>query len=368
MSRRSRKTIVVKVGSTTLTQPDGRVDKEYVADLAEQLCGLHEQGHIVVLVSSGAIRSGRACLHVGEARTMPEKQAMAAVGQSVLMQTYSEAFARHHVRVAQVLLTRDDMSHRRRFLNARNTLAQLFRYGVVPIINENDTVVTEEIRFGDNDTLAARTSLLVDADLLILLSDVDGFYLPGAEAPVQIVRSLTPEMLAAARDSDSEAGTGGMVTKLDAARIAAQSGVSMVIAHGRRPHVVRDIVAGKLVGTLFPAEQRLTSRKRWIAFGPPVRGAIHVNEGCRISLVKRGRSLLPVGMTGVEGKFDRGDLVSIVDEEGNEFARGLVNYSAAEARQLIGKRTNRIAAVLGAKDFDEIVHRDNLVVEELGSS
>jgi len=366
MSRRSSKTIVVKVGSTTLTREDGVLDETFIDDLVGQLCDLRDSGHPVVLVTSGAIRSGMAWLALGETRTVPEKQAAAAVGQSLLMQTYGDAFARRNVKVAQVLLTRDDISQRRRFLNARNTLAQLSRWDVVPIVNENDTVVVEEIRFGDNDTLAARAAILVGADLLVLLSDVEGLYLPEADDPVRIVKAITPAVRSAARRSGTAAGTGGMITKLEAADIATQSGVSMVIARGRRPGVLRDIAAGKLVGTLFPAEHQLTSRKRWIAFGPQIRGKVQVNEGCRTSLTKRGRSLLLVGMTAVHGRFSRGDLVAIVDEQGNEFARGLVNYTSAEAQRLVGRRSNEIAAELGSKDFDEVIHRDNLVISDAG--
>ena len=362
MSKRSGKTIVVKVGSTTLTRGDGLLDEDYIDGLVAQLCALRDSGHPTVLVTSGAIRSGMACLGLDETRTMPEKQAAAAVGQSLLMQRYSQAFARRDVKVAQVLLTRDDVSDRQRFLNARNTIVQLFDYDVVPIVNENDTVAVEEIRFGDNDTLAARAAILVDADLLVLLSDVDGLLLPGADKPEAIVRSLTPAIEESARDSESGSGTGGMITKLEAARIATQSGVSMVIANGRRPDVLPEIARGKLVGTLFPADHHLTSRKRWIAFGPQVQGTLLVNEGCRKSLVEQGKSLLPVGMTAVEGEFGRGDLVAIAGEDGHELARGLANYSAGEARQIVGTRSDQIAGVLGAKDFDEMVHRDNLVV------
>ncbi|MCS6862229.1 MAG: glutamate 5-kinase [Abditibacteriales bacterium] len=355
--------IVVKVGTSTLTQASGKLDTNYIAALVGQLTCLHKEGKRVVLVTSGAIRSGLTALGLTRARTVPEKQAAAAVGQSLLMHTYIELFRQHGIVAAQVLLTREDVADRQRFLNARNTFRQLFAFGALPIVNENDTVSVEEIRFGDNDMLAALVAIVTEADAVILLSDVEGFYLPGASQPLAVVSRITPDLMKAAGGAGSANSTGGMVTKLDAARVAMASGKPLIIAHGREPNVVLRLASGERLGTRFePQPQSLTARQRWIAFGRKPKGALVVNPGAKEKLIAHGKSLLPVGIVKVEGNFEVGDLVSLVDTHGVEFARGLTNYSSADTMKIIGLRTSQIAKVLGHKDFDEVVHRDNLVI------
>lgn len=367
MTRRLKR-IVIKVGTSTLTDNDGRVDREYIASLTTQIAALRSDGFDVVLVTSGAIRAGMERMALKERpKTIPENQAAAAIGQGLLMQTYAELFARHDVTTGQVLLTSEDFGHRRRYLNARNTMLTLFRHGAVPIVNENDTVAVEEIRVGDNDNLAALVASSLEADLLIILSNVAGLYdtqpsKSRSARVIPLVEKITPAIRAIAGEAQTKGGTGGMRTKVQAAEIAVNSGVTMVIADGRRPNVIPDIVAGAQVGTKFvPREERLRSRKRWIAFGAAARGGIAVNDGAKRMICDRGKSLLAAGITGVTGSFSSGDLVKILDKEGNQFARGLVNYSAAEIEKVKGKRSSDIEGVLGYKDFDEVIHRDNLV-------
>jgi glutamate 5-kinase len=290
------------------------------------------------------------------------KQAAAAVGQGLLMEMYSAAFAAADRAVAQVLLTRQDTADRSRYVNARHTLTALLRLGVVPIINENDTVSVEEIRFGDNDTLAALVASLVQADLLVLLSDVPGFF--GSEGAVLAeVSEITPELYQLAGGAGSVNGTGGMVTKLQAATIAAESGIPTVIARGREPGILAAVLRGDGVGTRFlPRPRRISGRKQWIAHAAPPRGALVVNPCARRALVVQRRSLLPVGVVRVEGQFQAGDTVSIRDESGAEFARGIVGCDHREAALVLGHRTDQIAGLIGRDDLQELVHRDNLVV------
>jgi len=383
---------VVKVGTSTLTDERGRIDRAFIADLAAQLAAIRKGGRDVLLVTSGAIRAGRERLAAAIvdpedraapqrppgsvatrlADTLPYKQAAAAIGQGLLVHTYTEAFAWRSVDCAQVLLTRDDLGDRRRFLNARNTLLALLALGVVPIINENDTVAVDEIKFGDNDALAAQVAALVDADLLIILSDVEGLCerRPTAEDPnpprVSVVRRVDDAVMAMAGGPAGAGGTGGMATKLHAARVATQAGIRTVIAPGRRTVVVADILAGADIGTDFPprpATARISARKRWIAHSARSRGAVTVNAAARERLQSSGVSLLAAGIVEVEGVFTSGDLVEVRGPEGLPFARGLTNYSAAEVRQIRGQRSERIAAILGYQGFDEVIHRDNLVVE-----
>jgi glutamate 5-kinase len=279
---------------------------------------------------------------------------------------YETKLREHSMASAQVLLTHADLADRERYLNARSTLLTLLSLRVVPVINENDTIAIEEIKFGDNDTLAAMVAAALNADLLILLSDVPGLYdrdpgLPGARI-IHEVSVITPEIRAIAGDSGSDSGTGGMKTKIQAAEIAINSGVEMVIADGRRPSIIEEIVQGEMIGTRFLAGvDTLSHRKRWVAFSTPIRGTITVNEGASKMVVDGGKSLLPVGIVDVTGNFKAGDLVAIADEQGRRVARGFVNYAATELRQIKGLKTSVIESVLGYKDFDEAVHRDNLV-------
>ncbi|MGC8667707.1 MAG: glutamate 5-kinase [Chthonomonadales bacterium] len=369
--------LVVKVGTSTLTDAAGRLDRAYIADLAAQLAAQRSQGRDVLLVTSGAIRAGRERLassgHSDNAGTagssndlaLAYKQAAAAVGQGLLMHTYTEAFAWRGITVAQVLLTRDDLADRRRFLNARNTFRALFDLGVTPIVNENDTVAVDEIRFGDNDVLAARVAVLTEADLLLILSDVDGLYTDDSRSRVlATVSRITPELWAIAGDAESDAGTGGMRTKVEAAKIATTAGIRTVIARGRLDRVISRVLAGEPIGTTFlPSNERLRGRKRWIVAGSRPKGSITVNEGAAHRIRSENASLLPVGILEVQGSFREGDLVEIVDELRRRVARGIVNYSSSDLQLIRGLRTDQVRAAIGQKTHDEVIHRDNLVVD-----
>jgi len=362
--------VVVKVGSGLITARDAGLDAARIAALADELSAVMARGKEVVLVSSGAIVAGMARLGLRERpRSIPEKQAAAAVGQSALMQHYETAFARHRRPVAQILLTQADVSARARYLNARNTLVTLLGFGVLPIINENDTVAVEEIKFGDNDNLSALVAQLVDADLLVLLTDVDGLYdadplrEPNARK-LDTVEAVTPEIERLVWADASRTAVGGMATKLQAAQKAAASGIPMVIASGRDAGALTRLLKGEPVGTWFaPRGDRLAARKRWIAFAVPPQGRLLVDAGARQALTERGKSLLPSGVIEVEGEFDAGEVVALCGEDdGKEFARGLVNFDARELRKIRRARTVEIEGLLGYKSFDEVIHRDNLVV------
>jgi len=360
--------IVVKVGSGLVTEAGQGPDAARIGRLAAELAAAMARPLEVALVSSGAIASGTRRLGLRERpRSIPEKQAAAAAGQVWLMWHYEQAFAAHDRRVAQVLLTQEDISHRSRYLNARNTLLTLLGYGVLPIVNENDTVAVEEIKVGDNDNLAALVAYLVDADLLVLLSDIDGLYTgdpyrDAAARRIEVVETITPEMERVA-GAEGVLGTGGMVTKLQAAQKAMAAGIPMVIADGRRPGVLAAVLAGEPAGTYFvPRGDRLTARKRWIAFATAPQGMLAVDAGARRALVERGKSLLPSGIVKVEGEFAAGDAVGLCDAEGCEFARGIVGYDAREVALLRGAKTSDIERLLGYHAGDEVIHRDNLVI------
>jgi glutamate 5-kinase len=360
--------MVVKVGSGLLTAERSGLDAGRIQAIADELAGVAARGIEVTLVSSGAIVAGMARLGMRERpRSMPETQAAAAVGQSALMQQYEVAFGRHGRIVAQILLTQEDFSARARYLNARNTLLALLAHGVLPIVNENDTVAVEEIKVGDNDNLAALVAYLVDADLLVLLSDTDGLYTgdphrdPEARR-IESVDTITPgmERLAGAQ---GPLGTGGMVTKLQAAQKAMAAGIPMVIVDGHRPGVITALLDGEALGTYFqPRADRLTARKRWIAYATPVVGVLDVDRGACRALVEGGKSLLPSGIVTVEGDFLAGDAVGIRDPDGREFARGIVNYDAREVGLLRGAQTRDMERLLGYRMLDEVIHRDNLVI------
>lgn len=368
--------VVIKVGTSTLTDENGALDRVYIASLAMQCAAEYRAGTQVVLVSSGAIRAGidqwenyaGQSLQSLARATMPFKQAMAAIGQPLLMQAYLAAFVAYDLPVAQVLLTREDFGERHRFLHARNTLQQLLKMGVVPIINENDTVATEEIRFGDNDTLAAMVASMLDADLLILLSDVEGLYERDESGRyVRLIREVTQldeRIWRMAGESGSRVGTGGMVTKLQAAQIATTSGLTMVIAHGRHEGIVHQICRGlEFTGTVFrPLPRKLCHRKRWLAYGLPASGAIVVNEGAKERILADGKSLLPAGVVACEGHFQPQQVVEVRDEQGNVFARGFTNYSSEEIVRIAGCQSSQIEERLGFKRADEVIHRDNLVL------
>jgi glutamate 5-kinase len=368
MIQRRAKRIVVKVGSSTLTR-DGKLRPRMFTQLAKQISQLVDEGRQVVLVSSGAIALGSQRLgwsHPG--RSIPEKQAAAAVGQIGLVETYQRRFDRHQKRIAQVLLTRAGLEDRERFINARHTLQELLKLGVVPIVNENDTVATDEIRFGDNDNLSATIVNLIGADLLVILTDVDGFYseppTPGTKSarPIGVIERVTAEMEAAARGSDSSFGRGGMITKLEAARSAAQSGAATVLCNGASPDILERVAAGEAVGTLILAGERLASRKHWLAFTTRSRGTVVVDDGAAKAICSRGRSLLPAGIVEVRGEFGMGDPVVCLDAQGTELARGLVAYAAKDVTRIMGRPTKEIAQVLGYSNGDEVIHRDDLVL------
>ena len=363
------KRLVVKVGSGLISAPGQGLLPDRIGALADELAALAKDGREVVVVSSGAIASGMARLGLTQRpRSIPEKQAAAAVGQSALMWHYEQAFARHGIRVAQVLVTQEDISARPRYLNARNTLQVLLRFRVVPVVNENDTVAVEEIKVGDNDNLAALVAHLVDADLLVILTDVDGLYTgdprvdPEARR-LDTVDAVTEEIERLVWDADGQVSVGGMSTKLEAARKVTSSGIPMVIASGRVPGTLRRVLRGEPLGTYFvPRGDRLAGRKRWIAFAVPPQGRLTVDAGARSALVERGKSLLPSGVVEVEGEFHAGEVVSLSAADGKEFARGLTNYDAAELRKIQGAKTKDIEERLGYKSFDEVIHRDNLVL------
>jgi glutamate 5-kinase len=354
--------VVIKVGSRLINEdPAGRP-----AALAAEIAGLRAAGRTASVVSSGAIALGRQALGLAERpRELPRLQAAAAVGQNRLMQAWERAFAPHGIAVGQILLTHDDIGDRGRFLAARHALAALLELGAVPIINENDTVATEEIRFGDNDALAALVCNLAGADALLVLTDVDGLHDADPRAGgvrVPIVRDIDREA-AAAGGSTSGLGTGGMVSKVQAARIAGRSGVPTVVAEGRRPDVVRAVLGGADLGTLFlPSDERLASRKHWIAYGLRPAGTLVVDAGARAALVDKRKSLLPSGIRAVTGAFAAGDAVSVVGEDGRELARGLASYAADEVERIRGRHSAEIELVLGYKNLDEVIHRDDLVV------
>lgn len=362
--------IVVKVGSHVLTRPDGMIDGIRIGQLADQLAALVSDGRHVVLVSSGAVAAGLARLGLVERPSdLAQLQAVAAVGQSHLVEAYDRTLRQRGRYAAQVLLTADDLNDRTRYLNVRNTVRALFQFGAVPILNENDTVSVDELQisFGDNDRLAAIVTNLIHAPLLILLSDVDGLYDRHPDDPaarqVPMVTRLDESVMAMARDTATGIGKGGMASKLHAAHIATATGGSVIIADGRSPRVLDRIVAGQSVGTLILAQgPAVASRKRWIGFAARPAGHLVLDAGACRAIRREGRSLLAIGVVDVVGNFGKGDLVVLKDPQGRELARGLTNYCAADIRRIGGLRTDQIAAVLGHCPYAEVVHRDNLMV------
>jgi glutamate 5-kinase len=366
--RRARR-VVVKVGSSLITAADAGADSSRIASLAEEIARARA-GRQVVLVTSGAITTGVARLALARRpQSIPEKQAAAAVGQSALMWHYEAAFKRHGIAVGQVLLTAQDIADRTRYLNARNTLLALLRFDVLPIVNENDTVAVEEIKVGDNDNLSALVASLIDADLLVLLTDVEGLYTanPARHAharKLDTVADVTEDIERLAWSREGGAGVGGMATKLQAARKAAAAGIPMIIGSGREAGVLERALAGEAVGTYFaPRADRLTARKRWIGFAVAPQGRLAVDAGALSALTQQGKSLLPSGLVEVEGEFAAGDVVAVIDASGQrEFARGLVNFDAGELRRIRGAKTREIEGRLGYKAVGEVIHRDNLVI------
>jgi glutamate 5-kinase len=366
--------IVVKVGSALLVDSDtGTLKRDWLGSLVEDVLRLRKRGQQVILVSSGAIALGRRHLRLpkGSLR-LDESQAAAAVGQIRLAHAYKELLEGQGVTVAQVLLTLEDSERRRRYLNARATLESLLELGALPVINENDTVATAEIRYGDNDRLAARVAQMTASDCLVLLSDVDGLYTadPNRDGGAQFidrVLHITPEIEAMAGRSASDVGSGGMATKIMAARIAVTAGCHMCIAAGKHEHPVRRIEEGARCTWFVPSATPVAARKQWIAGTLRPAGAITIDAGALRALLE-GKSLLPAGVTGARGRFERGDTVSVVSPDGSEIARGIIAYSDADAARIMGRKSSEIETLIGFRGRDEIIHRDDLVILKPGKS
>ena len=367
---KNAKRIVVKVGSSTITHANGKCDFSRIDKLARELSDWQNQGKEMILVTSGAVAVGVDRLGLpGKPKTIPGKQAAAAVGRGILMHTYEKIFAEYGQVVAQVLLTRMETIDRHRYTNARNTFMELIKQRVIPIVNENDVVALDELKIGDNDNMSALVASIVDADLVIILSDVDGLYTANPQTHpdaklVSRVEEITPEIEASAGGAGSSVGTGGMFTKIQAAKNATTSGINLVIASGSEKEAISRILEGEEVGTLFVSkENRLQFRKRWLAFGSRIMGRVIVDSGCEQAIKKAGGcSILPVGIAAVEGDFEAGNTVSVVTAGGREIARGLSHYSSDELKKIAGCQTAEIEERLGHKAFDEVIHRDDLVI------
>lgn len=363
------KRIVVKVGTSTLTHSTGLLNINRIENLARQLSDIHNRGIEVILVSSGAIGAGVGKLGLKvKPKTIPEKQACAAIGQGILLHMYEKLFSEYGKIVAQILLTREDISHRMRFLNASNTFFALLEKGAIPIVNENDAIVVEEIKFGDNDTLSAMVSSLVNADLLILLTDIDGLYdsnpktNPDAKF-ISYVDEITEKIVASAGDAGSSLGTGGMITKINAGKIATSSGSSMIIANGDTPNILNEILEGKEVGTFFKGENHpLQARKHWMAFGTKPSGSVIIDAGAEKALTTSHKSLLPKGILHVKGNFSEGEIISILNSDRKDIGHGISNYNSSDIDLIKGLDTCLIEEKLGYKHYDEIIHANNLVI------
>jgi glutamate 5-kinase len=363
------KRIIVKIGSNILAGEREGLDIKRISSLARDVSEIQGRGYDVVIVSSGAIAAGMKKLGLKEKpRDVKLKQAAAAVGQSSLMWAYERSFWDYGRKVAQVLLTRDDFSDRKRYINSKNTLLTLLAYRVVPVINENDTVSTDEIKFGDNDHLASLVASLIEAERLIILSDVDGLYTEdprhNADATlIDYVEEITREIEERAGGPGSAVGTGGMYSKILAAKRAVNHGITVNIVSGRKDGLLVSLIESQKKGTLFkPRKEKLSSRKGWIAYGSRSKGGLVLDDGAVKALVEGGKSLLPSGIVSVEGSFDTGDAVYCLDTRGNRIAKGLINYSSSEMRKIRGKKTSEIEEILGYKYSDEAIHRDNLVL------
>jgi len=368
------KRVVIKVGSAVLTDDSG-LDPGIIANIARQVSFLQSTGREVILVTSGAVAAGRKQLGIVKTAHEPlkVKQALAATGQGLLMHAYEQAFADHRQVVAQVLLTHGDLSHRGRYLNVRNTILTLFEFGVVPIINENDTVSAEELRFSDNDTLGALIANMIGADMLIILTDVDCLYSghpfeDPAARPVYTVAHITKDIEKMAGQSASSLGTGGMMAKLRAAKMVAACGGSSFIGPGRHPQILQALFSGELIGTFFlPGTGTINRRKHWIAYVLKPQGFLIIDDGARRALIDQGKSLLPSGVVEVRGSFGVGAPVHCLDQGGAVIGAGLCNYASADIERIRGKKTGEIEAILGFKDSDEVIHRDNLVIMRQGT-
>ncbi len=378
--KRSRR-VVVKLGTAVLMSDEDGIALSRFYSFIEGLAAIKKSGREVLLVTSGAVGLGSQKLGYGtKPKLLPQKQACAAVGQGRLMALYSDAFDRLGITAAQILLTEEDFSNRQRYLNLRSTIAELVSMGAIPVFNENDTVSTAEIEplrassefkvnFGDNDKLSALVASKIDADLLLILTDVEGLYTADPRSDqganlISIVENITPEIEALASGEKSKVGRGGMKTKLAAARVATQSGCATIIAGGKIPNVIEKIFAYEDLGTIFMPQGMRSGKSKWIAFATTVKAAIIINKGAQDALLRRKASLLPAGVTEVRGTFARGDVVSVVDDAGNEFARGIVNYSSVEAKKISGMHSDHIDEVIESRNYDALITRDNIAFLE----
>ncbi|MFQ5484492.1 MAG: glutamate 5-kinase [Desulfobacterales bacterium] len=360
--------VVVKIGSGVLTTESG-LNLKAIRSISRQICYLIDKDLQVILVSSGAMASGIKKIGLSKRPDeIPKRQAVAAVGQASLIREYEKVFAKHNKKVAQILLTSDGLSNRKRYLNARNTLHTLLSWQVVPIINENDTVSVEEIKFGDNDNLAAMITLLMDADILISLTDIEGLYNkdprtdPEADL-IPTVSAIKKSVLKMAGEIPGPLGTGGMIGKIEAAKKVMAAGTPMVVANGEKANILLKLFSGDEIGTFFaPKKDKLASRKCWIAFNLKPKGMIRVDDGAATAILKRGKSLLPSGILDVEGEFNVGAAVQFIKDDNKVLGTGLVNYSAADIRKIMGLKSSKIKGCLGYKPYDEVIHRDNLVL------
>jgi glutamate 5-kinase len=363
------KKIILKIGSTALIDSEKKLNPERFKEFAEDIDLLKREGRIITVVSSGAIAGGVSLLGLNcYPRSIEDKQAVAAIGQSYLMKLYGEAFSPYNIKIAQILLTHEDFSDRTRYVNAKHTLTKLFKMGIIPVVNENDTVSTEEIKIGDNDTLSAKLTGIVDADILIILSDIDGLYdrdpkkFPDARF-IPLVEEINEEWLKFASDSKNTLSVGGMRTKIEAAIIACSYGAGVLIANGMENHVLRRIFSGEEIGTLFkPRFTDIPARKFWIGFTLKPKGEIIIDQGAKKAIMEGNKSLLPRGIKGVTGHFEKNDTVRVVTEKGYEIARGITNYSSTQIKLIAGVKTSEIEKKLGFKGPDEVIHRDDMLI------
>lgn len=361
----SAQRIVVKVGSRVLIKASGKPNSNRIEALADELCDIQQSGREPICITSGAIGAGLEALNwQTRPKNLADLQMSAAIGQNRLMSLYDKFFSARSQRIAQILLTHDGLNDRTRHLNARNTILNLLRHKVIPIVNENDSVATEEIKFGDNDLLAALVAILVDADALILLTTVNGVHNQNGKANrIPLVREVNDKILALANGRGSHLSSGGMLSKLKTAKMASHNGIPVVIGDGRSEGVLKRILEGRDEGTLIlPGENALSKRKRWIAFFNRAEGALKIDEGAAKALIQNGKSLLPIGICGVEGNFEMGAMLKVHDESGNLIAQGLTEYGSGEISKIMGHQTDEIEGILNANCYDEVIHRDNMVV------
>ncbi len=361
--------IVIKVGTRLITYETGKLNLDIIEKIVREIADLKNQGKDVILVSSGAVGGGIGRLGLKRKPvSIQKKQAVAAIGQGLLIHIYEKLFSEYGHIIAQVLMTREDLDNRKRYINSRNTFLHLLKFGAIPIVNENDTISTEEIEFGDNDKLSALVATLIDADLLIILTDIDALYtanprLDPSASSISFVETINENIKKVAGNTEEEMAKGGMITKLEAAEIVMASGIDMVIADGKHKNIIKRILNGEETGTYFCSRQNhLQSRKRWIAFAQKIKGSIYVDQGAEQALKGKGKSLLPIGITKIEGLFSKGETVSIYNTGGKEIARGLVNYDAEELNLIIGYKSADIKNILGYPGEKEVIHRDNLVL------